>query len=289
VIDYDNLKSWVFDEIRQQYRVRDTLLYALSLGLGAGFADDSDLHLVYERNLQALPTMATVLGSPGFWWRDPRTAADFLRIVHGEQHVRIFSSLPAEGTIVARNRVASVSDKGAGRGAVVSVDRQIFAQPGGELLCETRSINFLRGDGGFSAADGRSDAAPSALPFVPQTGPDHEVRLSTFGQQALLYRLNGDHNPIHADPVAAREAGFVRPILHGLCTFGMSAVAILKARCHFDARRLTSLSVRFTAPVFPGETLKFQLWNATQRSLHLRAIVEERNCVVLNNGWAELT
>ena len=288
VLDYQSVKNWDFGDITHSYTQRDTMLYALGIGIGAQPLDAGQLQFVFEQNLQAVPTMVSVLGSPGFWWRDPRTGADWVKLVHGEQSVRLFKPLPVAGQIVARNKVVSITDKGAGKGAIAVIKRELRDQGSGELIAEGRNVTFLRGDGGFSASGGPSDAGPEPLPAMPDRAPDIEVELETLERQALIYRLSGDYNVLHADPGVAKAAGFTRPILHGLCTYGMAAHAVLKAVCGYDAGRVRAISVRFTAPVYPGETLRFQLWHRDSASLQLRARVDSRDAVVLNNGLVEL-
>jgi acyl dehydratase len=289
MLDYHAVRNWDFGEIVQTYTQRDAMLYALGIGIGADPLDPGQLRYVFEKNLQTVPTMASVLGSPGFWWRDPRTGADWVKLVHGEQSVRVHKPLPANATIVAHNRVVSITDKGPGKGAIAVITRDIVDQGSGQLLAENRNVTFLRGDGGFSTTSGVSDPAPEPLPAVPERAPDFEVELGTLPHQALIYRLSGDYNVLHADPDVARAAGFVKPILHGLCTYGIAAHAVMRTVCEYDAARIQALAVRFTMPVYPGETIRFQLWRRDGASLHLRARVDARDAVVLNNGLVELT
>lgn len=288
MLDYQAVKNWSFGEIAHSYTLRDTILYALGIGLGAQPLDEGQLRFVFEHNLQTVPTMAAVLGSPGFWWRDPRTSADWVKLVHGEQAVRVLKPLPAAANIMARNKVVSVTDKGVGKGAIAVITRDLYDQASGELLAQARNVTFLRGDGGFSQAGGQSDPGPEPLPAPPDRAPDLEVELETLARQALLYRLSGDYNVLHADPAVARAAGFSKPILHGLCTYGIAAHAVLKSVCEYDSARIGSMAVRFTAPVYPGETLQFQLWQRDSASFQLRARVAARDAVVLNNGLVEL-
>lgn len=292
MLNYDAVKHWPFEPVVQTYTERDSMLYALGLGLGADPLDRGQLSYVYEKDLRTVPTMATVLGSPGFWWRDSRTGADWVKLVHGEQSIRVWKPLPPKATVVAHNRVMSITDKGAGKGAIVVIKREIRDQTGGELLAEVVHGTFLRGDGGYSegpyAGSACSDPGPAALPAPPDAPPLFEVELATLEQQALLYRLSGDYNTLHADPQVALAAGFARPILHGLCTYGMAAHAVMRAVTDYDASRIRGFAVRFTAPVFPGENLTFQLWARDSQSFHLRARVAARNVVVLNNGVVDL-
>lgn len=287
MLDYQAVKNWDFGSIEHTYTQRDTMLYALGIGVGFDPMDEGQLRFVYEQNLQVVPSMVAVLGTPGFWWRNPRTGADWVKLVHGEQRIRIFKALPAAATLIAKNRVVSLTDKGAGKGAIAVIQRDIYASDSNELLAQSTQVTFLRGDGGFSAQSGVSDPGPEALPAVPDAAPDVEIELPSLEQAALIYRLSGDYNPLHADPEVARKAGFPRPILHGLCTFGMATHAILKACCDYRPERFKAMSVRFTAPLYPGETVRFQLWRRGNH-VHLRARVEARDVIVLNNGLVEL-
>jgi len=289
MLNDEAVRNWDFGTIVHSYTQRDTMLYALGIGLGADPMDEGELRFVFEKDLQAVPTMATVLGSPGFWWRDPATGAAWVKLVHGEQDVTLFKPLPAASSIVATNRVVSITDKGEGKGAIAVIERELRDQQGGELVAQGRNVTFLRGDGGYSSqGGGRSDPGPEPLPAVPDRDCDLEVSLPTLERQALIYRLSGDYNTLHADPAVARAAGFDRPILHGLCTYGMAAHALLKTVCKHDATRIRRVATRFTSPVTPGETVRFQFWEAGQGRFHLRATVDERKAVVLNNGVVEL-
>ena len=288
MLDYHVCRNWTFPDIVHRYTERDTMLYALGLGFGADPMDRGALRFVYEKNLQAVPTMATVMGSPGIWWRDPKTGADSVKLVHGEQDLRLLRPLAAQGTLIARNRVLSLTDKGAGKGALAVVLRSLIDEASGETVAESRNATFLRGDGGFSQVSGISDPGPQALPAVPARPADLEASYATRPEAALIYRLSGDVNPLHADPDVAAKAGFERPILHGLCTYGMGARAVIEKALDFDAARLTRLAVRFTSPVWPGETVRYELWRESATQLRLRASVDARQAVVLNNGVVEI-
>ena len=288
MLNYAAVKNWNFEPVVQTYTQRDCMLYALGLNIGADPMDRGQLRYVYEKDLKTIPTMATVLGSPGFWWRDPGTGVDWVKLVHGEQAIRVFKPLPAAATVVAQNRVMSITDKGAGKGVIVVIKREIREQGSGELLAEVVHGTFLRGDGGYSAGTGQSDPGPAALPAPPDGPAALEVALASMEQQALIYRLSGDYNTLHADPDIAAAAGFARPILHGLCTYGMALHAVLRAVTEYDSSRIRAFAVRFTSPVYPGETVRFELWPRDSSSFHLRAHVDARNVVVLNNGLVEL-
>ena len=288
MLDYHVCKNWTFPDIVHRYTERDSMLYALGLGFGSDPMDRGALRFVFEKNLQAVPTLATVMGSPGIWWRDPRTGADAVKLVHGEQDIRLLRPLAASGTLVARNRVISLTDKGAGKGAIAVLLRSLVDEATGETVAESRNVTFLRGDGGFSEISGVSDPGPEPLPAVPERAAEIEVSYATRPETALIYRLSGDVNPLHADPDVAAKAGFDRPILHGLCTYGMGARAVIENVLGHDAARLKRLAVRFTSPVWPGETVRYELWREGDARLSLRASVDARKVVVLNNGVVEI-
>jgi acyl dehydratase len=288
MLDYEICKNWTFPDLVHRYTERDTMLYALGLGFGQDPMDRGALRFVYEEELQAVPTMAAVMGSPGIWWRDPKTGADAVKLVHGEQDVRVLRPLPVKGCVTARNRVVSLTDKGAGKGAVAVVLRTLVDAASGDTVAESRNVTFLRGDGGFSADGGKSDPGPEPLPAVPERAADVEVSYATRPEAALIYRLSGDVNPLHADPEVAAKAGFDRPILHGLCTYGMAGRAVIEQVLDHDAARLKRLALRFTSPVWPGETVRYELWSEGAGLLRLRASVDARKTVVLNNGLVEV-
>lgn len=282
-IDYDKLKTWHFPDLEHRYEVKDTILYALGVGCGADPMDRSELPFVYEEGLKALPTMAVVLGYPGFWLKDPDTGVDWRKILHGEQGLVIHRPLPASGTVIGRTRVTEIVDKGPGKGALLYSDRDVIDKASGDLLATLTSTTFIRGEGGFGGPSGPSPE-PHAL---PDRAPDETVDLKTLPQAALIYRLSGDDNPLHADPDVAAVAGFERPILHGLCTYAVAGRAVLKACCGNDPARLRRFNVRFSAPVLPGETIRTEIWRSGS-TVSFRARVVERDIVVLNNGLAEV-
>jgi len=283
-IDYQRLKNWPFRPIEHAYTAKDSMLYALGLGFGADPTDRKQLGFVYEEGLKALPTMAVVLASPGFWLKDPATGVDWKKVLHGEQGLRLHEPLPAAGTVVGTTRIDEIVDKGAGKGALLYSTREIRDKASGKLLAEVASVGFLRGDGGFGGPEG----APRKPQPIPERAPDASVEINTLPQSALIYRLSGDFNPLHADPDVARAAGFERPILHGLCTYGVAGHALLKLVCDYDAARLQRMDVRFSAPVYPGETIRTEIWTEGDGRLAFRCVVPERKTIVLNNGYAEL-
>ena len=282
-IDYQRLKNWPFADVEHSYRAKDTILYALGLGFGADPMDRDQLRFVYEEGLKALPTMATVLAYPGQFAKNPESGIDWKRVVHGEQSVVIHKLLPAAGAVVGRTVIEEIVDKGAGKGALLYSRRDVRDKETGELLASLRSTSFLRGDGGFGGPSGPTRPVHA----LPDRAPDLVCDIATLPQAALIYRLSGDYNPLHADPEIAAMAGFPRPILHGLCTFGVAGHALLRTLCGYDPTRLRRMEARFSAPVFPGETVRTEIWREGQGRAGFRCRVLARDAVVINNGLAE--
>ena len=286
MIDYEKAKAWRSGPVRHAYTTKDSILYALGVGFGADPLDANELRYVYEKELSAVPTMAAVLASPGFWMRDRKDLGiDYLKLVHGEQGVTLHAPLPAAATLVGESRVTRIVDKGEGKGAVMHVEKTLTDETNGRLLATVEMVLFLRGDGGFSRDGGGDEPAPTA-PAMPDTPPEFSVELPTRADAALLYRLSGDINPLHADPAVAAKAGFARPILHGLATYGNACRAILAKFCGHDAARLKSIRARLSAPVYPGETLVLDAWRVGGEEVAFRASVKERGVQVLANGRA---
>ena len=276
----DKLFNWPFKEVEQTYTVRDSIIYALGLGFGADPLDEGQLNFTFEeRDFKAVPTMAAVLCTPGFWVRDPESGVDWKKVLHGEQAIELHRPLPPKATIKARSRITDIIDKGKGKGALFFAERTLVDGATDEPLATLKSTTFARGDGGFGGPSG-----PQPEPHVlPHREPDEVCDLPTLLQAALIYRLSGDPNPLHADPQVAAAAGFDRPILHGLCTLGIAGHAILKTYCDYDTARFKSLKLRFSSPVFPGETIRTEMWR-DGKNVSFRAKVVERDIVVLNNG-----
>lgn len=282
-LDYDRLRNWELADVEHAYGRTDTILYALGVGLGADPLDARQLRFVYEEDLLALPTMAVVLGAPGFWLKEQDTGVDWVRVLHGEQGLVLHRPLPPEGTAIGRTRVTGILDKGADKGALIYSEKVLIDKASGETVATTTSTTFARGDGGFGGPTG-----PSPRPHpIPERSPDLACDLPTVPQAALIYRLSGDRNPLHADPEVARAAGFEAPILHGLCTLGAAGHALLKSCCDYDPARFRSLKLRFSAPVYPGETIRTEMWR-DGAIVSFRSRVVERDVVVLDNGRAEV-
>lgn len=281
-LDYQLIKNWQFEDVRHSYTEKDVILYALGIGLGHEPLDEQQLAFVYEKNLKVFPTMGAVLGYPGFWMQNPQAGITWVKLVHGEQRMRVHKSFPVKGEVIGRSRVTHVMDKGADKGAVVVVERSIHDASDERVIATVSQTTFCRGDGGF----GVSDPSPDPLPKVPEREPDHRCSMATLPHAALIYRLNGDYNPLHVDPEVAQAAGYPRPILHGLCTYGVAAHAVLRTVCDYDPARLSRFDVRFSAPVYPGETIEVDMWDTGDGLIQFQARSLERDIIVLSNGVA---
>jgi acyl dehydratase len=222
-----------------------------------------------------------VLASPGNWLGSKESGVDYTKVLHGEQYLTLHRPLPPEGKMVGCGRIVELLDKGKEKGAVLYAERTIIDKASGEKVATLTSAAMLRGDGGFGGKPG-----PQPEPHrLPEGAPQQHLDIKTHPNSALIYRLSGDRNPLHADPKAAAAGGFKTPILHGLCTYGVAGRAIVKACCGNDPARLKSLQVRFSAPVLPGETIRTEMWPDGGR-VSFRARALERDVVVLNNGLA---
>lgn len=279
-LDPAKLLSLDIPEVRQTLTWRDTIIYALGVGYGRDPLDEEELKFVDETKLWAVPAMANVLAYPGFWARALDTSIDWMRVVHGEQSVTIHRPLPTEGTLLGKTVVTDLVDKGEGKGALVVSKRDIREEASGELIASVTQTAFCRGQGGFG---GRPEAVSTLQP-IPERTPDMTVSLPTQAGQALIYRLSGDYNPLHSDPEVARRAGFERPILHGLATFGVACRGLMAALCDNLPERVRGQDGRFSAPVFPGETIEVDIWREAPGVASYTARIAERGVTVLNNG-----
>ncbi|MDO8410288.1 MaoC/PaaZ C-terminal domain-containing protein [Phenylobacterium sp.] len=275
------------------YGDKDVMLYALGVGMGQDPMNETELPFVYEKNLKVIPTAATVLAAgaraaanagpaPQMPEGHRPSQINFLMVVHGEQKVELHKPLPTKGTFTVEGRTVGAYDKGKDKGAVV-INESVWTDENGEKVATLTSSTFARGDGGFG---GPTEGAPEPHK-VPERAPDMSVDFTTREDQALLYRLNGDRNPLHSDPDSAKRSGFPRPILHGLCTYGITCRAILQAVTDFDPDQIKSHQARFSAPVFPGDTITVDIWK-DGKEISFEARVKSRNATVIKNGLAVL-
>jgi acyl dehydratase len=289
-INSAHLLARPFPTIAHAYLQRDTQLYALGVGLGVDPLDAGQLRYVYEgkdgQSLRAMPTMANVLAYPGFWAREPDTGITWQKLLHAEQEIHIHAPLPVSGRVKGATRITGLWDKGEGKGAFLQQTREISDAETGQLLATVVQLSLLRGDGGFG--EGGSAGAPPAPHAMPEGKPDYVCDLATPAQLALIYRLSGDLNPLHADPAVAAAAGFARPILHGMALMGVAAHAVLRTVLAYDDTQFTGMRVRFTASAWPGDTLRTELW-VRGSTVSLRVTAVERGVVVVNNARVDLT
>jgi acyl dehydratase len=273
--------DWPFPEVTQDYADRDSLLYALSLGFGAVPSSPAELGFVYEQQQRTVPTMAAVLCHPGVWLNNPAFGVTLTKVVHGEQRIRFHHPLPAAGRLRGSARVLGIEDKGVDKGAVIHLERTLLDRDSGQSYASIVHSTFCRADGGFGTSLGQT----FALQAIPNRPADMVMQLPTRPDAALLYRLNVDRNPLHIDPGFAAKAGFARPILHGLCLYGMAARGVIQALLASDPSRLASFDVRFSGVFYPGETLELSLWQDGDEISFIGRSAE-RQVLVLNNGLA---
>ena len=280
-VTYDSLMSLKSEGDEFTYTDKETMLYALGVGMGRDPLNADELPFVYENGLKTVPTMASVLA----WGQSTlgRAGINFMLVVHGEQRLTMHKPLPPAATIIADERVTGAVDKGPGKGALIFTEKTIRLKDTNELLCTTGGTIFARGDGGFG---GPSTGGP-AVHAIPDRTPDAVCASDTRVDQALLYRLSGDRNPLHSDPNFAKMAGFPKPILHGLCSYGTACRAVLQTMCNYDHTLITGFDVRFSSPVFPGETIITEMWK-DGNVVSFRSKLKERDVVVLNNGKCTL-
>lgn len=280
-LSYERIMAFRPDDIAVRYGPRDCILYSLGVGLGMDPLDPGQLKFVYERaGLEAFPTMAAVLGWPGRM-TDPAFGLDETMVVAAALKVTLARPLSVADELISRPRIAEVVDRGPGGPAIILAARDLLARDG-TLVARVDSDLLARKHGGFG---GKVATLPDP-PVVPDRPPDRVCDLPTPPNLALLYRLTGDENPLHADPARAQAAGFPRPILHGAATFGIAAHAVLR-EIGYRADRLASLYARFSRPVFPGETIRTEIWLA-DGDIFFQCRTAERGEVVLTNGLATL-
>ncbi|MCJ7510115.1 MAG: 3-alpha,7-alpha,12-alpha-trihydroxy-5-beta-cholest-24-enoyl-CoA hydratase [Dehalococcoidia bacterium] len=260
-----------------EYDERDVMLYALGIGAGA-----DELQYVYEPGLKVIPTFGVVPAFPALAGLVSVGKLNPVMLLHGEQRLEVKKPFPRKAKVITVGTVRAIYDKG--RGALVVTDAETKDEAG-EVLCINTFGAFIRGEGGFGGDRGPS--GPRNVP--PERAPDEMVEMKTLPQQAAIYRLSGDRNPLHIDPNFAKMAGFDKPILHGLCTFGHVGRAVIQKYCGGDPDRLKGLDVRFSGVVFPGETIITEMWKDSGTQIIVQAKTKERGEVVLGSAVATIS
>ncbi len=281
-LKYDELMAASVTELEHSYGEVETMLYAQSVGLGRNPVDHKELPFVYENGLalHTIPTMATVL-VPDLIPSD--LGWDYTQVLHAEQRLVVHRPLPPAADLLIDKRIIDVFDRGPTHGAMILFEAEGRLAMDGSALFTVGSTVIARGDGGFGGTPGKGPPPHR----VPRRDPDLSCEIATRNDQALLFRLNGDRNPLHADPVTASAAGFPRPILHGLCTYGVACHAILQTICDYDQTLITGFDARFSAPVIPGDTIRTDMWQ-DGNIVSFRCTAVERDCLVVRNGRCTL-
>lgn len=278
--DPERLLNKEFPVVQQTYTAKDCMLYALGVGMGIDPLDEQSLRFVYEEDLKVLPSQSVMMAHPGFWAKEDDTGLDWVKVLHAGQEIIMHKPIPSEGTVEAKTRITRITDKGERIGALIVSDRVVSDVATGEDICTLVTTILARGHGGFG---GERKATPKT-DIVPKSDPDIICDLPTLPQQALIYRLSGDFNPLHVSPAVARNAGFKAPILHGLCTLGVATHALIKSCCDYDTSRFKRMRLRFSAPVYPGETLRTEIWrNGNEVTFRCKSLEQDK--VVINNGY----
>lgn len=281
-IDVKAVVGQAMDAIPFSWEHRDTILYALGVGVGVDVSavDESVLRYTYEnQNLKVLPSFGVVPAFPTLTgiFSVPGFDINPMMILHGEQYTEILcDEIPTQASTKTAGRVQAVYDKG--KGALVVLEAITTTDEGQDLFKNVFGV-FIRGEGGFG---GESGPAPGN--DAPDRAPDHTIEYPTMSHQAILYRLSGDYNPLHIDPEFAALGGFDRPILHGMCTYGNCARGAIDTVCGGDPTRLRSMKARFATPVMPGETIVVELWKDSDTNYIMRAKVKERGVEVVKNA-----
>lgn len=282
-IDYPAILDLKETGRKYSYGDRETMLYALGVGLGNDPLDTNELRFVYEPELRAVPTLATVVAW-GAGVPTEKLGVNYKLVLHGEEKTIFHRPMPTAATLIADSSVVEVYDKGEGKGAIIVRETILRDEADGQPVATLLRTIFARGDGG---AGGSTDPTPKPHP-TPERAPDKVIEYRTAPNQAAIYRLCGDRNPLHIDPERATAAGFERPILHGLCTYGITCRAVLEAFCDFDPDRIASHQARFSSPVFPGEALRIRLWCEDDKTISFEADVPDRGVTVIRNGLTTL-
>jgi acyl dehydratase len=280
-IDVDRLMAQPIPSGHQLVTAKDAILYAISVGYAGQSAIPDDLSPLYDRIVKPVPTFANVVARPGgAWFGD--SGIDFTKVVHAEHRLTLHREMPLGKMLEGRMRMVSVADRGAGKGMFASFERVILGNDQ-KPIATIIHTDACRADGGCGSAG----VPPEPLTRPPERKPDLSLDIYVPHTAGILYRLNGDSNPLHIDPAVAAAGGFPRPILHGLCTFGYAGYAISQLVAPQVRTMIKSIAARFTAPFYPDETLRTEVWmEGTQVRFRCRSV--ERDIVVLDAGTASL-
>ena len=267
----------VLPESKGEWSQDNVILYHLGVGAGVPATDPNELAYTYEGNLKVLPSYGVipVSGALGSMAGIPGVDINFALVLHGEQDLEIRKTIPTQARVVHKSRVADIFDKGKAALIILEVET---AEEGGDTLFVNRFSIFARGEGGFGGESG-----PKAGNQAPDRAPDYQAESTTMPQQALLYRLNGDKNPLHADPEFAKMGGFDTPILHGLCSYGVVCKAVVDTVFDGDTTKVGRYQARFAGVVFPGETIVTSMWKEGDKIL-VEAKTKERDTPVITNA-----
>ncbi|TXI06873.1 MAG: dehydratase [Rhizobium sp.] len=280
-ISTHSLMNFPIPDIRRSVSTRDAILYALSTGYGNEPLDAAHLRRVEERDLTVTPTLANVVADAGSWMED--AGINWQKLVHAEHRLTIHAPVPVDIPLLSRSHMRSIVDRGPDKGMFATFDRTILTAGDEKIVATMSQTNACRGDGGCGSAG----TPPEPLRAVPSHACDATLSIAIPEDAALLYRLNGDLNLLHADPAYAAQAGFPRPILHGLCTFGYAGYAIGRMLGKADLADIGFIAARFTAVVFPGDTIEFDIWR-DGLDVYFQARIPARQATVLDYGNARL-
>jgi len=281
-LNYEKVMASGVTDLKTSYGDTETMLYAQSIGFGRDAVDRKELPYVYEQGaaLRTVPTLASAIVPDMF---PPDLGWDYGQVLHVEQRLTLFRPLPPAAELLLDKRVVEVFDRGATRGAMFLFEVDGRLAKDDTALFTAGATVIARGDGGFGGPAGKGPPAHRA----PRREPDLSCDIPTRADQALLFRLNGDRNPLHANPDTATAAGFSIPILHGLCTYGIACRAILQTICNYDHTLIVGFDARFSLPVLPGDSITTDMWQ-DGNIVSFQCSVKERGCIVLRNGKCTL-
>lgn len=265
---------------RQRYGLEERRLYALGIGCGIEASEPRELAYAGPDAPLVSPAIATTVGAPGFWLRNLPTGIDWRHVVHGELLLTLHRPMPVDGDMTGRSRIVEIIDKGEGRAALVVAERELRESETGTLYAVITDTFYLIGAGGFGGAN----KPTRRLAAVPDRAHDLEVSRQTHTQMAFLHRMSGDNNPVHTDPVIARELGYDRPILHGVSTYGVACQALVQGLCEGAPERVQSMACRFAAPVYPGQRISIEAWHTGPGEAAFLARIVSTGAIVLSHG-----